>query len=753
MRHRIALLCVLLSPLLPGGAVHSAEGFLTRTFGNTERCDARGTLRADESSVRFDLSSVSPATKVWRAVLRVNPKGHPNGAAVRLIPAGLAGAKVLALRPPRFEMFDATECVRIWVGRPEANRGLTIEQSGGLRFGDAVLEVSIAGPVAEPLPTVTQLKALHQCGQTFLTWQEIEEPLGDDAPNFEDFEKKVLEAGQKRNLVYRIYRHTRPITVENLGEAQLIHEIPAVLSAWNLLEIQVTEHPNQGTPTKNSSLRPGYNLALRHVMHRYRITPGGEPLTRGTALAVLTARTAEAAYYAITAAADGRESVVELDAGASLADPVQEKPNVFPAIIYQRSHSLGPAHKDSPAVDVYNSWLEPPYHNTPLCSETYIVRWQDLSPASGEKPLPLRMEHGTYGSTATEMGSPSWHDARNYVKGVFTIGLSEGGLWQGFHECIGTLKGYDEGVVHNYPQRRVLAATHWALAQPEFFLDPERVCLTAQFAHWGLRHGDLFAAVASNGHGNLAIGKVPQQHGWKWGPYPKASPNWLGMDQWEYMDLPKWIREHPEVELPYWLCHPAYGAYPAHTVGDFGFMPWPEMIHAMVSTKRAFAATWSFNGPGPVGPLYALVPRIKLHQSLPAFGNCSLDHSIGDGDHDEAQKGGGINLYQLWEPETILDQPDRWEITLTVRPDCAFSELTTDVTPRRCQQFKAKPGETFRWSLVRLDREDGAALATPARNAKPLQEGTAAADRWGLVTVEKLELTKDKRRLAVWRSP
>lgn len=752
MRNLIRILSVLLGSLLLSGAACAAEGFLTRTFGNTDRCDVRGMLRVSEGSIRFDLSSLPPATKVWRAVLRVNPKGHPHGTSVRLVPAGLAGAKALVLRGPAYESFDATECVRAWVARPETNQGLAIEQSGGLQFGDASLEVSIAGGVVEPLPPVAQLKALHQCGQTFLTWKEIEEPLGEDAPRFEDFENKVLQSREKRDVLYRVYRHMQPISVENLGEAELVQEIPAVLSAWNLLEIDVTEHPNQGTPTKHSVLRPGYNLALCHVMHRYRIVPGAEPIARGTALAVLTAGSAATSYYAVTAAANGREAVVKLGAEASLATPVQEKPNVFPAIIYQRTRSLGPEHKDSPEVDIYNSWLEPPYNNVPLCSETYIVRWKDLPRATNDNRLPLRVEHGTYGGTATEMGSPGWHGARYYVKGAFTVGLSQGGLWQGFHECTGTLKGYTDGVVHNYPQRRVLGATRWAIAQPEFFIDPERVCLTAQFAHWGLRYGDLFAVVASNAHANFAIGKVPQQHGWKWGPYPKGSLNWLGIDQWEYMDLPKWIREHPEIELPYWICHPAYGAYPAHTIGDFGFMPWPEMIHAMVSTKRAFAANWSSNGPGPVGPLYALVPRIRLRQSLPAFANCSLDHSIGDGDHEDAQKGGGINLYQLWEPETILDRPDRWEITLTVRPDCAFSDLTTDVTPRRCQKFKAKPGETLRWSLSRTDQEDGATATAGTRNSQPLQEGTATADRWGLVSVEKIKLAKDKRRLAVWRA-
>jgi hypothetical protein len=302
---------------------------------------------------------------------------------------------------------------------------------------------------------------------------------------------------------------------------------------------------------------------------------------------------------------------------------------------------------------------------------------------------------------------------------------------------MGTLRGYNDGVVHNYPQRRVLGSTHWAIQKKDFFIDPERVYVSGQMAAWALRYGDLYAAVFSNAHANFSIGKVPQQHGWKWGPYPKGSKNWLGTDQWEYMNLPKWIRENPKKELPFWICHPAYGAYPNHTVGDFGFMPWPEMIHAMHVTKRAFAANWSSNGPGSVSRFYALVPQIRLNQSLPAFQNCSLDHSPGDGDHADAEKGGGINLYQFWEPASIKDEPGSWEVTLYVHGNCGRQSLTTDMTPRRCQKLRAQPGDTFKWTNTDL------------ASGKKIQEGTAKADKWGLVTVPGLTISKGKNRIRI----
>jgi hypothetical protein len=735
------VLLLLLAAACPAWA---ADSYVTATLGGKDS-QYPDTLKITRDHLRFDLKCLPAGARVSRAVLRVSDRGHQLGMAVELLP-DLPGAKPIELVPPLYNTFDATEAVRAWVARPEANQSFRVQSSGGVDFRDASLEVSYLGKVERAIAPVKNLRAIHQAGQTFLTWIEIEDVVGQDGPTFEQFHQAVTEARAKRSVVYRIYRHDRPITLENLGSAQLVREVPEVVPAWNIRAVGNTEHPNQGHPTMHSPLRPGLNMIKADIVPRYRILDGGEMLPRATGLAVLTTTQAGKRYYAVTAAINGREAVAALDAGNSLAEHVDEKVSTFPATIFQRT--LGQRKPKTTSVDIYNTWVDPPYHNLPTVFEMAIIHWDDEPAGSESKRVPLWLVTTTYGGTSAEL-SPGFFDARHYLRGVFSVGLSEGGIWQGWHECVGTLKGYGQGVVHNYPQRRVLAAADWAMARPDLFIDPERVYFWSQLGSWALRYGDKFAAVMSNGYGNLSIGIQAQNFGPMYGPYPKACKNWLGIEQWEYMNLAKWVRENPTVELPYWVCAPAYGAYPAHTVGDFGFMPWPETIHAMASTKRAFAATWNSNGPGVTAPLHDLITRIKLHQSLPAFTNCNLDASPGDGDHADAEKTGGINIYQLWEPETILDQPDRWEITLTVRPDCAFSELITDVTPRRCQRFKARPGEKFHWSLSPQD-ESGAAPAA-AKTSKPLQEGTAVADQWGLVTVERLRLAKDKRRLAVWR--
>lgn len=727
--------------LLIALAAGAARGdFLTETWGNARTCRHRDSVTYADRVLKFDLSALPRGAKVHRAVFKPTVQRRDYSGAVRFCrvlarPESPGGdpklGKILALRPPLFRSFDATEAVRAWVADPEKNLGLYVQWAPGVRADNVVLEISYEGRAAEPVPPVTGLKALHQAGQTFLTFKEIEDPVGEDGPAFEKFHNAVMDARKRRSIVYYVYRGERPITVATLGEAELVREVPEILTCWNLKAVNNTEHPNQGTPTMKSPLRPGYNNARNHVMTRYCITDAGEPLGRATGLCVVTVTQPGRRYYAVTAAVDGAEAVRAVES----VGPVDERTSKFPAIIFQRS--IGEVGQRSSRVDVYNSWIGPPYHNLPTEAETYIVNWHDLPKGSPEKRLPLWVVCGTYGSTAATMQGPGWYGARKHLTGAFTVGLAEGGIWQGFHECIGTLKSYDQGMVHNYPQRRVLGAAAWGVWKEDFFIDPQRVYHWGQLGSWALRHGDVFAAVMSNGYGNLAIGKQAQNYAGVFGPGALGSKNASGVPQWEYVNLPKWIRENPKVELPYWLCWPAYGAYPSHTIGDFGFMPWPETFHAMASTKRAFAAVWNSNGPGAIRPLLPLVTRVRRDQSLPAFTNCNLDASPGDGDHADAEKSGGINLYQLWEPETILDEPGRWEVTLHLRSDCPADECLTDVTPRRCQQFKPEPGEKFRWTV------------TPADGEEALQSGQATADKWGLVTAERVKVTRQKTRIRI----
>jgi hypothetical protein len=744
-----------------GVVVGAAEtGFVTTTFGNSDWCEHKGTMKLEGNVIKFDLSALPAGTKVLRAALVPSYKpAHGGCPGTKVVQEGAEDAKPLTARPPEYRSLDATAVVARWAAEPQTNKDLRIVDAGNADFKTAVLEVSFVGPVGKPLPAVTGLKADHHDGQTFLTWNEPEDVIGDDAPTFETFERAVLDARKRRSLVHRVYRDDKPITPETIAAAKLLREVPEALSCWYLLAVKNTEHPQAGK-TKTSPLRGG-NLVLTDVVTRYRLKDGAEPMPRATGLAVLTAVEAGKRYYAVTVAVDGREAATALKLGGSATDAVDEKPSKFPAVVFQRSSRPDPTHAGAVNVDGYVCWVEPPYVQFPRPVEVYIPRWKDLPAGSTATRLPLYANLGTYGTTASEISEPIWHGARRYVAGAVTISLAEeGGLWTGQHECIGTLRGYDDGVVIDYDQRRVLAATAWAVEKPDFFIDPERVYVWGQSAGWALRYPDVFAVVMSDGHNNYKTSKEGKKHAWRWGP-AGGSKNCLGQNHLDYLDMPKWLRENPKVELPYWIGAPAYGTFPDHCLGDFGFKPWQEFLNAMKQTKRAFAVTWMTNGPGPTTPIMReMTPLIRLHQSLPAFGNCSLDTSPDTDDpkgeyrpkrydqdfqkRADKDESGGINLHQRWDPATITDEPDRWAVTIwLVGPDkqgkggAPADSCTTDLTPRRCQRFKPAHGERFAWTV------------TSAADNKATQSGAAEADKDGLVTATGIKLTKDKVRVEI----
>jgi hypothetical protein len=95
---------------------------------------------------------------------------------------------------------------------------------------------------------------------------------------------------------------------------------------------------------------------------------------------------------------------------------------------------------------------------------------------------------------------------------------------------------------------------------------------------------------------------------------------------------------------------------------------------------------------------------------------------MGNGDPKEGDLVGGINLGFDWKE--VLDEPGRWAVTLT--NDLARADMTVDVTPRRCQQFKPRPGTTLRWTA-----SIGAA-------------GTLTTDAHGLVTVRRVVIQPGK---------
>jgi hypothetical protein len=128
---------------------------------------------------------------------------------------------------------------------------------------------------------------------------------------------------------------------------------------------------------------------------------------------------------------------------------------------------------------------------------------------------------------------------------------------------------------------------------------------------------------------------------------------------------------------------------------------------------------------------------LRLDQSLPAFTACSLDDDPGGGDPGDGDPEGQANLYLFWETGDVVDRPERWEMTVGLVEKAPTDECTVDLTPRRLQHFKLKPGQEATWTNTSL-----------ADNAE-FQTGRATAAQHGLVTLKSVNVTKSKNRIVL----
>lgn len=128
---------------------------------------------------------------------------------------------------------------------------------------------------------------------------------------------------------------------------------------------------------------------------------------------------------------------------------------------------------------------------------------------------------------------------------------------------------------------------------------------------------------------------------------------------------------------------------------------------------------------------------IRTDHSLPAFTHCSLDDDPGNGDPKDGAPKGQVNLYLAWETTDIVDAASRWEATVYLTAKAPKDSCTVQITPRRLQRLKTRPGQKLPWRNTDL------------ATGKVAQKGTVTADRWGLLTLENVIVAKGRNRIRV----
>jgi hypothetical protein len=303
--------------------------------------------------------------------------------------------------------------------------------------------------------------------------------------------------------------------------------------------------------------------------------------------------------------------------------------------------------------------------------------------------------------------------------------------------------------------------------------------------HFALAEASLAQTVARNHRPS----RVAQLSG-LWGSPQDNLPDERGMAVWDRLDLVRALAESPEARDQFIFTRHAKDDPIIH----FGaaVLPSPLMrqawLPALGARRVGHLAVWDEGAHGPPDPVLGAdwwdsgwdriedpETRLRRNQAFIAFARSSADEDPGDGQGQrrgqafDPEKGfageptisgdtgwsgavaGALNRYLRWDSRFLIDTWDLFEVPLRIQvrigglpPPSGYPAkgdnypgpfpIRADVTPRRVQAFRCRPGERIAW---RYDDLSGVVEAGPD----------------GEVTVPQLPLQRQWSTLTLTRAP
>ena len=433
---------------------------------------------------------------------------------------------------------------------------------------------------------------------------------------------------------------------------------------------------------------------------------------------------------------------------------------------------------------VTDDFLDSPGH----AGRTFTARVTVPDDASATNRMPVRVSLHGFGGSAGTSGSSS--ELRIYPHDDFNT------YWWGYSDQHPDGDEDAAGAnTPPYTARRVLHLLEWVL-ENEPGADPDAVYVRggsmggAGAGVVGLLWGRHFAWVRSTIGQMIATNHRPSrttQLSGHWGSPETDADDGAGLGCWTRQDLARALADNPEardqhVFLKHGKDDPTihfgavihdsditglsfYEALQVHHVAHYAI--WDEGGHG--SNDPVLGGSWWDTGWNPVFDEVTFVRRGLAH---PAFTNSSVDDDPGDGTgngnqtwSDNAGYSGSVGTagdtgwtgdvagawgrFLRWESASIVDDVEEFSVALFVLdgdgddpPQAGYPTegdqldgtlpVHADVTPRRVQAFRVRPGEVIHWSF------DGA-------------EGTVTADDAASVTVPQLPLGTTPTVLRLWR--
>jgi hypothetical protein len=549
--------------------------------------------------------------------------------------------------------------------------------------------------------SVTGIKAFHRHGQTFVTWKDAAEG----------------QAGAAYR--YSVYRSDAPITQANLGAAQRV--IQGILN--------------------NSCKFPGKALKEADRLDpegpTVRLEEGGELLPVWTGVGVHTATKDGKGYYAVVATDLEFKPLSKIVPGKSATtEPVAEKVAPFQPILQvaakdRKSGGGKPFKKGLPMHIVFHASCGSKSWRNGKGDEYlfFAPRWGYRSGLPGTFNV-----YSSGKSISLEPRDTITQPSGKWGRETYWIGYFCKPYWA----------KDPEPRAHLFTQQRLEWMIDWVVEK--YAVDATRIDASGQsMGSWGsmifgLPRPKIFSVLyptTTPGH----LWKLPALNG---SPISLKCPTvekvldsksarllggkvpLLPDGKTEYFDhtnMIEFVKGHPG-DLPF-VCY--VGGRKGGSMTK-GYCKWPNQVavaRALTAGHHGFGFGWDNGGHGSAHTQFDLLRKyypsslFALDRSYPAFGNSSIDDDPGP---ETGPEEGYMNVGFVWKD--VADEAGRWSAKISNGE--AKADMTADVTPRRCQKFKPKPGEKLKWT------------------SSAGGSGQVTADEHGLVTVEKVRIPLNK---------
>ena len=501
-------------------------------------------------------------------------------------------------------------------------------------------------------------------------------------------------------------------------------------------------------------------------------------------------------YYAVVTMVNGVQNTVSFSSQNATAEPVEEIA-AQTAPVLQRKLPPRPAFDYRHTRYQYVQWPAAPQANLPgqyfnwlVCvpegstgvppvgiTAVSAVGITGVPPVSGDKskttgetpvpPMPVELNLPEPDNSAYRVPYRIAPDSIILVPHDFP----QQTWYYGYHDSEGTLKSLKQGTIHNYTQRRMLAFVEFVART--YPVDRNRISVAGTglvagsgALHLGLTNPKLFNLVMThNGcvdfRGAILkfrelgdVRKVPNVQRTFKVTCPQAAIEQLlgkvdsdlktdsGSSVWDELNLTKYVQSQPAgADLPV-----------VSYAGQGGFEYDRDFRLAMLDRGHLLIANFNVYGTSfllPVSTSTAMTDPIAVdvrknlsHPGLRGPGSEVLTKPpvlatgelvVSDG---TLQWWGGFNEGYRWGE--IVDQPDRYEITLSFRGRGG----TSDVTLRRLQKFRPASGKSYAWQFK--------TTVTDRQGTKDVvQNGEAAVGDDGLLRIPQVQIVQPPGRLVV----